>query len=1577
MAVAEMRIDQVGLPAGTNGRTRSDGLATGAVVTLTATNPGATTATFSLLWIPIGDTTAVPTLAVTGNPLVWTFTPTAGCPGTYRIRLVTNVGLPDESEVTTRLFRVRTPAGLAIPAFNEVADPLASLINSGPAFVAASEDNEFVAGSPGTIGTYDYTGWFRSWHELVMAVGGANAVIIDIRKFGAVAGSGSYATANTIAIQAAIAASNSTGLPIFIPPGEWYSNELTLSGTEAFVGAGSAVSILRYAKTTGDFLSYVSPSTTMAGTYFRALALKGGGQNTGTAVGYRGRIAGSPSLDNTLTSFQSCKVSDFPTGLIFNDSHNIELLDSEILNNGNVGALTGGGVQFQRITFAAVASLANRVSNCRIAGNSRGIFTDNDVLDSLMNLTCDTVVFDANSYGIWCAKSEALKLIGCSFANHVTKAVHATQLLTIKSTQPAATLATTDAWEISDQLIEFSADLFRVAFGATDVFSAKATSSDQWATMIAQNGGLKIGTSGNVRFYSNNGTPEGVLAADKGSLCLDYAAANERLMVYVKTTNTVNTGWKIFAYTPLFGTTGARPAANSLPIGSTYFNTSTLQGEVTDGTDWRQYNGQLLTSGLLASIPAASIDGARYWATDMNQLMLNDGGTYRTLWSVQEYVFFTNAGSYTFPSPRGGRVVNTNDGSISTFTINLPSVSASLQDGDECEIESAGQITDITFSSSINFNYRPEFIRRNSTIRFRYIKSIDTWMLMLASSPFDVQVIQDTGLISGGVVTIDAITSRFDVSAGFGQIVDHTLNPPSIQPISWGMANSQTLSGLATNAQTWIGIDTASSIVQQATPFTLAQRRVIVPLAKISHVNNTSIDNITPVTQLAYNKGFDLASFFEIFGPVNLSGNVWSANGANLQLNKTAGSSWLAGANYSTAREYPSITTDASATAASFRYVYRNPSSPSGYTITAAATSIAPGSWDNGSGTLQSVAAAEWTTQWIYLVPGGINPEYRVVYGQKIYTTKAAAIAGIAADTFAVPTILSGAVLCARLVLIGNATALNNTAQAEFYPAGKFGSQLAGGGAGAAGEFNTMSNVGAGVGLYHQKTGVDFELRTLAGLGGLTIANPGSFPANTLVNLDATALLPRDGSRAMTAELDMGAFALKRLGYNLISPATITATQHDYTATDFDKADIIRFSFTGSQAFTGFLATGLLTTRKILINTDASDSFTINNNNGGSATANQVLCPGGTDLVVGPGGAVLLSYDSTSTKWRAFPLMGEVNTTSNAGASGTGIALAKNGFDLPFAKILGTNGIGESLASNILSISGIALLPLDGSRTMTGTLALGGNRIAGQGQYTITPTALAAQADNYTPTDWSIADVIRQAATGAQTITGFGALSSTAGTILKLFINVGSSIITLANEVTSSGINRILCPNSQDLAVAPNEAVILLYDIASSRWRATPSNWIRTFNQLSDVPSSKAGSAGMAPFVNAGATALAYKGIPGTFCFSVPANYNSGAGVSAAPRQTIAPAVTNWVPATMRARLNTAAGANLTIDIKANGTSIISGSLPIITSGNTTITANLVTTPLVAGDIISVETIGSDTVWAGLEIEAYGSLRIT
>jgi Collagen triple helix repeat (20 copies) len=161
---ARIKIDQVGLPPGTPGVARTDGLDTGATVTLE--NVGSEGLTeFRLLWGPPDDTTAEMTLGPTGDPDVWTFAPTAGSYGTYIIELVEN-GIALER----RIFGVRTPGkGLLIPGLNEAASKTASWLNDGSDQIELSQNNAVDFLDP-DLNDLTYAGWWRATHELYRAV---------------------------------------------------------------------------------------------------------------------------------------------------------------------------------------------------------------------------------------------------------------------------------------------------------------------------------------------------------------------------------------------------------------------------------------------------------------------------------------------------------------------------------------------------------------------------------------------------------------------------------------------------------------------------------------------------------------------------------------------------------------------------------------------------------------------------------------------------------------------------------------------------------------------------------------------------------------------------------------------------------------------------------------------------------------------------------------------------------------------------------------------------------------------------------------------------------------------------------------------------------------------------------------------------------------------------------------------------------------------------------------------------------------------------------------------------------------
>lgn len=161
-----LRIDQDGLTAGVAGLSRTDGLATGALVTLTDTSSTGTTL-MQLLWTPPGDAGAVSSLAATGDPKVWTFEPTAGKYGSYLVELVRNAGLTSATR-ERRVLVMRTPnLGLVIPALNERGYSAASLVDSRGAELVDNNATDF---ADADLNAVPFAAWWRAMHELILAV---------------------------------------------------------------------------------------------------------------------------------------------------------------------------------------------------------------------------------------------------------------------------------------------------------------------------------------------------------------------------------------------------------------------------------------------------------------------------------------------------------------------------------------------------------------------------------------------------------------------------------------------------------------------------------------------------------------------------------------------------------------------------------------------------------------------------------------------------------------------------------------------------------------------------------------------------------------------------------------------------------------------------------------------------------------------------------------------------------------------------------------------------------------------------------------------------------------------------------------------------------------------------------------------------------------------------------------------------------------------------------------------------------------------------------------------------------------
>jgi hypothetical protein len=303
-----------------------------------------------------------------------------------------------------------------------------------------------------------------------------------------------------------------------------------------------------------------------------------------------------------------------------------------------------------------------------------------------------------------------------------------------------------------------------------------------------------------------------------------------------------------------------------------------------------------------------------------------------------------------------------------------------------------------------------------------------------------------TGLINGGVLSINADTTKFEVSPGSGQIVDTWTDPnnPTIITVTWNEFTAQTVTNIATQRTTNIFIDSNGAIIQGAGITTHDDYRDYILLGRLIHTNLTSISDVLPLAHIVGDMTGLIFDAFHAIGTINKSGNVFQPDGANLKMIKSAGETFRIGTNYNNGAKVSSLTTDALQDPVSFQYQYRN--GAGGFTTTSATEDIDPNNYDDGSGTLASVTSNKWQIKLIYY-SAAINDVF-LIYGQEIYTSLSNAQSALANYSPSVSPALAETSLRGWLIIRQGCTDLNDTTKAVFIPAGKFGEAATGSAAG-------------------------------------------------------------------------------------------------------------------------------------------------------------------------------------------------------------------------------------------------------------------------------------------------------------------------------------------------------------------------------------------------------------------------------------------------------------------------------------------------------------------------------------------------
>ena len=264
-----------------------------------------------------------------------------------------------------------------------------------------------------------------------------------------------------------------------------------------------------------------------------------------------------------------------------------------------------------------------------------------------------------------------------------------------------------------------------------------------------------------------------------------------------------------------------------------------------------------------------------------------------------------------------------------------------------------------------------------------------------------------TGILEGGNITV-LNSTQVRVASGKGIVVSYNKGvantAPTIQEVNWDQIDvtvNNLNAGNPDQLNQWFYVDTAGVIQQQPGEFTDAQYKTTVVLGSAIHSDGT-VRFAKTFPTAAYGTHNEFSEFARIFGPLKKTGHTITANGANLSLDRAAGTAFALGRNFSTDANNPSIITDGAQSIVNFYRYYQDGSggfvlddgvSNAGYTV------LDPTKYDDGSGTLATVSAKKFTTQRLYYFPSttGIVVAY---YGRNEYDSLDAANTQISAEPF-------------------------------------------------------------------------------------------------------------------------------------------------------------------------------------------------------------------------------------------------------------------------------------------------------------------------------------------------------------------------------------------------------------------------------------------------------------------------------------------------------------------------------------------------------------------------------------------------
>jgi len=586
---------------------------------------------------------------------------------------------------------------------------------------------------------------------------------IDVTAYGAI---GDGVVDDTAAFQAAInaAASSAESVPLgqgvnktlYIPAGQYIiTSDLTLPGRVNIIGDGTNSSIVNYTSVTGVLFRATADISYSS---FSKMKWTGPGEGTGNpAMGFQGYL----SAANIFVHFKEMIIEKFPQCAIYmNDSFACTFEDMDIKRCGTVGTIAsgnadlcsdsyGGGIRLSKITFISGASTGNKYLNSYIRKCGRGIYVDGNervtntfflnmfLEENYIGIDVDgrgaatpsrdttlyTTYFEANLYaGANIGEGTA---IGC-YRNNTTSGTGLPG--STSKSGPDGINFDYRYNELYDSRFSVGNKAAVVTVGTTAAFRVdKTVTTNNIVEANFDDAAIKFGIAAerDVGIYAGQGTPNGNVTANSGSVYVRRnSSAAENGHVFVKLTDAANTGWQPLDATIV--TDSAMPTADGSNKGMRVYNTDRLRTQISNGSGvWREYNGLTDVRGTLAGTPT-HYEGARYYASDIDALLISNGSTWRVAYKEPVFVSAVNGGT-TSIGARGGEVINTTATTIASHTVTLPSGTNAVS-GDKVIFVTYGAITALTVNTGAGtVTNPPTTLATGTSFEYTYNSSATTW----------------------------------------------------------------------------------------------------------------------------------------------------------------------------------------------------------------------------------------------------------------------------------------------------------------------------------------------------------------------------------------------------------------------------------------------------------------------------------------------------------------------------------------------------------------------------------------------------------------------------------------------------------------------------------------------------------------------------------------------------------------------------------------------------------------------------------------------------------------------------------